>query len=153
MSRLNDIVSEVIVATQDSDGSIPTQRAVMLGVPLVKKDDEAVDQCIAEALAIRIKNVATRERNKTGSGPADHEDLFGLRPRHALDVDGRVLKATHALTRIEFERIRQIRRDSLTADEAYLALLDNAAAVVSPVWNVHPELTFGEVCDLLRKAA
>jgi hypothetical protein len=151
---LSDIVLQVIDETKDADGSIPTQKAVTLGLPLVKRDGEAVDQCIKEALSIRIKNVATRERNKEkGSAPSDMEDLFGLRPRHALDIEGRVLKATHALTRLDFERIRQIRRESLLADAAYLKKLDDAAAALSGIWDDHPALTYGEACALLRRAA
>jgi hypothetical protein len=150
---LSDIVSQVISDTKDSNGSVRTHDAVERGVPLVKEDDEAVDQCISEALSIRIKNVALNERKKDKTRISGPDDLFGLRGRHALDTDGRMLKATHALTRLEFERIRQIRRDSLRADEAYLAKLDNAAAVVSPVWDANPDLTFGEVCALLRRAA
>ena len=149
---LSDIVSKVIADTQDDDGSVNTHAAVTMGVPLVKEDEEAVDQCISEALAVRIKSKATREERNSRERPDGHADLFGLRGRHALDIEGRVLKATHALTRLEFERIRQIRRISLAADEAYLAKLDNAAAAVAPLWDIHPSLTFGEVCAL-RKAA
>lgn len=153
MSRLTDIVSEVISETKDAEGSINTSQAVTLGVPMVRKDDKAVDQCISEALAIRIKAVATRERKKSNTGSRDQLSFFDLRPRHALDIEGRILKSTHALTRLEFERIRQIRRESLSADAAYLQKLDNAAIAVAPFWDAHPEATFGEVCDLLRKAA
>ena len=85
---LADIVSRVIDATQDHDGSVNTHAAVVMGVPLVKADDEAVDQCISEALAVRIKSKATREEKKSRERPGDHPDLFGLRPRHALDIEG-----------------------------------------------------------------
>lgn len=147
---LSDIVSKAIDETKDGDGSIRTHEAVKVGFPLVKGDDEAVDQCISEALAERIKKAAQNEKNLDKARISGPDDLFGLRTRHALDTDGRMLKATHALTRLEFERIRQIRRESLKADEAYLAKLDNAAAAVSPLWDAHPDMTFGEVCDLLR---
>jgi hypothetical protein len=107
---LSEIVSRVVAETQDASGSIVTRTAVEIGKPLVRGDDEAVDQCISEALAIRIKAVAQREGKKSEKLDPKQPELFGLRPRHALDIEGRVLKATHALNRIEFERIRQIRR-------------------------------------------
>jgi len=152
MSRLTDIVSEVIASTQDAEGSINTGVAVTKGVPLVKADAEAVDQCISEALAKRIKDAATRARKAAEDAPDAQPDLFDLRPRHALDIEGRTLKSTHALSRLEFERIRQIRRDSLASDEAYLARLDNAASALAPIWDAYPALTYGEACDLLRES-
>lgn len=150
---LSDIVSKVVAETQDASGSIVTRDAVEIGKPLVREDEEAVDQCISEALAIRIKAAAQRENKKSEKRDPRQPELFGLRPRHALDIEGRILKSTHALTRIEFERIRQIRRESLVADAAYLKKLDDAARALSTIWDSNPELTFGEVCDLFQKAA
>lgn len=152
MSRLTDIVSQVVASAQDAEGSIDSHAAVTMGVPLVKADDEAVDQCISEALAKRIKDAATRVSKAANDAPDSQSDLFELRPRHALDIEGRTLKSTRALSRLEFERIRQIRRESLANDAAYLARLDNAASTLAPIWDAQPALTYGEACDLLRQS-
>lgn len=153
MSRLTDIVSEVIAASQDSEGSLNDRhRAISLGVPLVKEDAEAVDQCIAEALGKRIKDAMTRAPSVAASAPDRQVNLFDLRPAHALDTEGRVIKTTRALSRLEFERIRQIRRDQIANDAAYLKRLDEAAVALGPIWDANPALNYGEAEDLFRLA-
>lgn len=148
---LADIVQEAIAATE-RDKQIVTHAAVEYAFPIVRDDDEATDQCVREALSKRIKDAATRRDRGSRDNDGDRQPLlFDLRPRHALDTDGRILKNTRAMTRIEFSRVREIRRKSIIADEAYLKQLDEAAAALSPIWDLYPALTFGEVEEIYRR--
>jgi hypothetical protein len=148
---LADIVSDAIAATE-RNSTIVTHAAVEYAFPIVRNDDEATDQCIREALGKRIKDVATRrDRKPPGSDSETEPLLFDLRPRHALDTDGRTIKTTRAMTQLEFTRVREIRRQTIINDEGYLKQLDEAAAALAPIWDLYPDLTFGEAEDLYRR--
>lgn len=158
MSSLAEIVGRVVDACQTPDGSIVTADAVTMALPLVKEDAEACDTLLCEALSKRIKDAATRARAAAMDADGRQPSFWGdkLRPRYALDIEGRSLKNTNSLTRLEFERIRQIRRDQLAADAAALAVLDEAATALSPIWDLNPALSFGEVMQVylsIRSAA
>lgn len=147
---LADIVQEAIAATEKNE-QINTHAAVEHAFPIVRDDDEATDQCVRETLARRIKDVATRREGQSRNKEDHQPVLFDLRPRHALDTDGRIIKNTRAMTRMEFSRVRDIRRQSIIADEAYLKQLDEAATALAPIWDLYPTLTFGEAEEIYRR--
>jgi len=148
---LADIAQKAIGATELNEQSI-THAADEYALRIVRSDDEATDQCIREALSKRIKDTATRRDRGGGGSDKDRQALlFDLRPRHALDTEGRVLKDTRAMIRIEFNRVREIRRKSIADDAAYLEQLDRAAAALGPIWDLYPALTFGEAEEIYRR--
>lgn len=158
MSTLNDIIGQVIEACDAPEG-IDTHRAVDMAVPMVLADDDARDQIIREGLWKRIKDQATRamRRMQADENVQDEQlDLFGkLRRRYALDVDGRRLKNTRDLSRMEFRRLIQIREKQVEDDVAHLKVLRDVEAAVSRVWDVLPDQPLGKVMDvyLVQRAA
>jgi hypothetical protein len=90
--------------------------------------------------------VGTRRGRGDPGGSKDQLDIiFDLRVRHVLDLKERVIKRTRDLLRLEFDRVRAIRRLSLEQDAVYLDRLDRAALALSPYWDELPAATFGEV--------
>ena len=142
---LSDIVGRVIDLC-DIGGEIDMHKAVQTAFPLVLADAEARDQVIMEGLARRIKEVATRLRRKGRDGADDQPSFFGdrLRRRYALDLDGRVVKDTDSMTRLEFERLISIREKQLLDDTTHLAVLREAREALGPIWDTHPEYTYGQ---------
>ncbi len=152
MSSISDIVGRVIELCETPAAGIDVHRAIEVGMPLVRNDPDMMDQLAREGLAKRIKDQATRiARQMEGESPDDGDqlDFFGkLRPRYALDTDGRRLKNTRDLTRIEFRRLITIREEQVAADMAHLKILRDAEDAVSLLWDFHPDLAFGQVMDL-----
>lgn len=140
---LSDIVGRAILLCE-IDGITKTHKAVEAALALVSEDDEARDQLLREALFKRIKDAATKMRR------VDDEDrqvsFFGdkLRFRYALDLDGHTIKETNFLTRKEFDRLISIREKQITDDLVHLNVLKEAQRQLSPIWDLHPEYTYGE---------
>lgn len=141
---LNDIVGRAIELC-DLHGAIDTHQAVQTAIPLVMADEEAADQLIREALTKRIKDAATKMTRRADLDRRQ-ESFFGnqLRTRYALDLDGRIIKDTEFLSRIEFNRVISIREKQIKDDAAALAVLIRARDALSPIWDMHPEYTYGE---------
>ena len=151
MSALNDIIGRVIDECDAPDG-IDTHRAVDMAFPLVAEDDEARDQLIREGLWKRIKDQATRALRKIqsdGNSRDEQLDLFGmLKHRYAIDVDGRKIKNTRDLSRLEFRRLIAVREQQIEQDTAHLKVLRNVHAAVSIVWDLLPDQPLGRVMDV-----
>jgi hypothetical protein len=148
LSALNDIIGRVIDECDAPDG-IDTHRAVDIAFPLVIADEEARDQIIREGLWKRIKDQATRAlRRLQADGNAQDEqlDLFGqLKRRYALDIDGRRIKNTADLSRLEFRRLIAIREQQIEQDTAHLKVLRDVESAVSLVWDILPDQSLGRV--------
>jgi len=142
---LNDIIGHII-ELYDIGNQIETHKAVQAAFPLVLADEEARDQIILEGLSKRIKDMATRAHRKSDDDPDKQTSFFGdrLRQRYALDVDGRVIKDTDAMSRIEFERLIAIREKQMDADAAHLNVLKAAREALAPFWDAHPDYTYGQ---------
>lgn len=151
---LNDILAQAIDETRHGP-SLSTHEAIEAALPRVKEDEEALDQILREGLGKRIKDMVTKELRKRATESAGQGLLpfDQLRKAYALDTDGRMIKNTDALTRGEWERIREIRRKQIEADTAHLKLLDDVTEMVDDIWQPRPELTFGEVKALWFRSA
>lgn len=151
MSALNDIIGRVIEECDKPDG-IDTSRAVELAFPLVVADEEAREQIIREGLWKKIKDQATRalrRLHENGNAFDEQLDLFGkLKNRYALDIDGRRLKNTTELSRMELRRLITIREQQIEHDTAHLKVLRDVETAVSWVWDLVPDRTLGEVMKL-----
>lgn len=155
MASLTDIVGRVIDSCDRPGLGIDLHRAIEMAVPLVMDDPEALGICVRHGLAKDIKDAATRATRSAESSSPDGEtlDLFGkLRARYAVDIEGRVLKNTRDLSRLEFQRLIAIREAQIVADQEHLTALRDAAITVSPLWDINPAMAFGHVVDLYRAA-
>lgn len=140
---LSDIVGRVIDVCK-KDGRIDTHRAIEAGLPLVLQDDDVRDKLIRDALGRAI--LAASTRISRASDGTKQSSFFGdkLRQGYALDIDGRMIKETDSLTLIEFDRLILIREKQITDDIAHLNVLREAKRQLSPIWDVHPDYTYGQ---------
>jgi len=142
---LSNIIGRVLELCP-ANGAIDVHEAVQTAMPLVMADDEAMRQLLTEALGKRIKDAATSQMRRAadvGVQPSFFGNL--MRQAYALDIEGRQIKETSYLTRIEFERIIVIREKQLIADTTQLNVLRRARAALAPLWDMNPEYTYGEV--------
>lgn len=143
--RFNDIIGKLIQEYDLPGQGIDMEAAASAGVEMVKADDEIADQLIHDAIWKRIKDAATKAKKQAETTDENSQPtLFNVRPRHAIDTEGRVVKRTEDLSRFEWKRIIQIRWDQVQADQAYLNELMKADAALSPIWDEHPDYTYGE---------
>ena len=152
MSRLSDVIHEVIEA-ETHGGRLDIHHAATKARR--KLDDDDVEMLIIESLMKRIKATVAlvrqelvSERIAQGSFP-----FPDLRRAYAVDTDGQYVIDTGALSRRQFQHIIALRRKQVADDTAHLRVLEAAFEFVTPYWDRHPDLTFGEVCELYRKAA
>jgi hypothetical protein len=148
---LTDIVHRVIELCE-VDGTVSQTRAVSAGVPLVMADPEAVGECVRETVWRRVGAVTKRVARQLTAAPNQLEMFPGLRSHYAVDTDGRVLKQTKMLSRLEFERVIDIREKQVADDVAHLGVLLQARRKVRRLWDANPALTFGEVEALFRQS-
>ena len=153
---LNDIVGQAIEATR-KNGRIVLHDAVEFAVPRIKADPEALDRVIRDGLSRQIKTQYTKEIDAVSKEQSGQSSLpfDRVRRAYALDLNGRELKETEHMVRIEWQRIRAIRRQQIVNDMAHLKDLDDADLLLAPLWDANPALTYGEVKALwiLRKPA
>lgn len=144
--RLSDLIGQLIEEYDQPGYGIDMHAAAAAGVERVQSDEDVTQELIRDAIWKRIKDAAQRaKRNAEKSDQNDQPTLFNLRARHAIDAEARVVKRTEDLTRLEFKRLINIRWEQVQADQAYLNELMKAEAALSPIWDAHPEATYGEV--------
>ena len=157
MSQLNDAIGRAIELHDHPGQGIEVHSCVKTAWGLLKDDDESVEILCKEAIAKRIKDKVTNASRNAATASSTQLPLFpNLRAAYALDIDGRRLKDTRDLSRMEFKRLIVIRRDQLTADAAHLKHLTDAEREVAALWDASPGKTFGEICDIYaaqRRAA
>jgi len=73
--------------------------------------------------------------------------FFKLPGAVSLDLEGRKIKFTRSLTRLEYQRASKIRKDHHTASGDAIKEFDAAEAAVAPYWDQNPEWTFGQCLD------
>jgi hypothetical protein len=141
---LSSIIGEVLQRFH-KNGRINTDNAIKSAKKLVRKDDEAVEDCIDDAVSRRITNAATRaKRAKSGQ---DQPSFFGdeLRQSYAVDTEGREIVDTDFLSRLQFNRLISIREKQFIDDRRHLDVLRRANRMLSPIWDRMPGATYGEV--------
>jgi hypothetical protein len=155
MSRLNDLINEAILIHTNADGALVPHEAVSAIKPSL--DDESRDVLVTEALTSRVTAAAKNSRTaifksaKNRNLELPFSDLHGAYP---LDLEGRYVKRTESLLRAEMQRVISIREKQIVDDTKHLAELRAAFTAVEPIWDAHPDWTFGQCCNaLLRKAA
>lgn len=154
MSRLSDVVKEVVEATRDGRGKCDVHRAVEIGMP--KLDEEARAQLVREAFGDRVKAQAEKGAKAIAKKAYEAHGTAPLFPElhrgYAVEAEGRVIIATEYLSRLDFERVIAVREKSVKDDLAHLNYLRRTLAAVAPVWDRNPSLTFGAVCEVYAEA-
>lgn len=154
MSRLSDLVNDAILTNTRRDGTIDANAAVADIRPNLDDDDR--DILVSEALVARVTNAAKTSKAAI-LGHAKKRNLElpfeGLHGAYPLDLDGRYIKRTEALTRAEFERVISIREKQIIDDMAHLKRLREAFAVLEPIWAANPDWTVAECVAWATKAS
>lgn len=147
MSKFNEIIGRVVSVFEDAP-TIDQKSALQSAKELILQDEEATDQAVSMAAQKAIKDRATAHERKVSEEDARQLAMIFKRPirnRYAVDTDGRVLKLTSELSRLEWRRIIAIREKQLADDAAQLQALKERENAFGPLWDVHPHLTYREV--------
>jgi hypothetical protein len=147
MSRLSDLIAEVADGLREQSAAVTIHDVVAETRGRVDDDDRA--QLIDEALAERAKRYLVRARGAANDtvGAGQGALPFGLQAAYPVDLDGRQIKSTRHLTRVELRRVIAIREASVQADQAKLHDLRLAEVATAPYWDADPALLFGDVID------
>lgn len=153
MSRLNDRISAAIEAARDETGRVDLHVAIGAVKPTLTDEDK--ERLIDDSLHRRAKTCATRGRAELKARASQSQaDLpFELQAAYALDLDGRYVKQTIDLTRVEVRRLIQIREEQATADAVHLNELKRAEREAGPIWDAHPDWVFGQVLNAVVQRA
>jgi hypothetical protein len=160
----NEIIARTLSVCRGPDGSVRQHEALTFADAEITaavtlggdpQGVEAVEHLAQAELWRRITGASRRarrsaERSAPAQGTMYHR--WGLHEGHVVDSDGTRLKETDELTQLEFARIREIRREQIEHDRAYLELLDNVADALDPIWQIAPELTLGRATALYLAA-
>ncbi len=148
---LAEVISKVIDELVGTDGVLDYERAIKRAYDLLRESERR--GLIEQALWQRLKQAMTRSKDSLRrASTIDFSSLFpGLFAAYALDADGeRTIKRTASLTQLEFKRAIAIREKQIKDDRAALTAMERAYKAVEPIWNAHPQLTFGEICEIYQ---
>lgn len=149
---LAKVITTVIDEQVGDDGVLDYDKAVKRGYLLLMESERR--GLVEQGLWQRLKQAMARGRaSASGSKTRDFGDVFpGLYRAYTLDLNGEhTTKQTDMLTELEFKRAIAIREAQVIADTEALEVLRRAYASVKPIWESHPDLTFGEVCEIYRR--
>lgn len=149
--RLNDVVAEIV-------GEVIAGRAINKRQAAVDRwdDIDADGRYLAgiDGVVARIdgRARAVRVRAEKSTGAAQAELPFQLPAAVAMDLERTTLVATRALSRTEFERAIEIRRQQIAHDSAALREWRNALRQADRFWADHPDWCFGQCLDAILAA-
>jgi len=150
--RLNDVVSEIITDVISGKAINKRQAAVDRWDDIdgdgkyIAGIDGVVTRIDGRARSLRLK--ATQKANS-----AQAELPFQLPAAVAMDLDGTTLVATRRLSRTEFARAIEIRRQQIAHDNAALREWRQALRQADRFWGDHPDWSFGQCLDAILAAA
>jgi hypothetical protein len=156
---LREIIGDLIEEFEDVGSSIKMHAAIKAGRPRVMADPDALVMLVDEGLQRHLKRTATTTLGSDGTRmrkSANRDDprqtnmynVFGLKPRYALDNDDLDVKRTDWLTRAEVRKLREVRQKQLFDDTRHLEKIATAEDTVGPLWDDHPDLLFGQIIEL-----
>lgn len=149
--RLNDVVAEIL-------GDVMSGRPVNKRQAAVDRwdDIDADGQYLAgiDGVVARIdgRARALRVKAEKSAGDAQPDLPFQLPAAVAMDIGGTTLVATRALSRIQFERAIEIRRQQIAHDNHALREWRNALRQADRFWAAHPGWSFGQCLDAILAA-
>ncbi|BAS01114.1 hypothetical protein [Blastochloris viridis] len=150
--RLNDVVAEIV-------GNVIAGRTINKRQAAVERwdDIDADGQYLAgiDGLVGRIDDRARALRVKAEktAGSAQAELPFQLPAAVAMDLEGTTLVATRKLSRAQFERAIEIRRQQIAHDSAALREWRIALHQADRFWADHPDWSFGQCLDAIHGVA
>ena len=148
--RLNDVVFDVIEAVRQ--GAVLNKRQAA-----VDRWDEidAEGQYLAgiEGFIARIDAKARQTRVQTAHRAGDDQPPlpFALPAAVSMDLEGQTLRATRGLSRAEFVRAIEIRRQQIAQDSAALREWRMALQQADSFWARHPDWSFGQCLDAIMR--
>ena len=150
--RLNDVVAEIV-------GNVIEGKPVNKRQAAVERwdDIDADGQYLAgiDGVVARIDSRARglRVKAEKSAGNAQPELPFQLPAAVAMDLEGTTLVATRKLSRAQFERAIEIRRQQIAHDSHALREWRNALRQADRLWVAHPDWSFGDCLDAILAAA
>lgn len=141
---LGKIVAEAIEANE-AEGTINRQGAISAAVPQVLADEEMTEMCVRGHLSKLITSSSRKRNREAAEADPCQIGLFGLRDSYVLGDEEGNIKRTESLSRIEFESIIRVRQKSVNDDIIHLNRLQEAARVTRPIWDEHPDWSWGQV--------
>jgi hypothetical protein len=148
MSRLSDVIAQVIEDQLTTEGTIVPARAAISALAMLEGDD--IELLASAELRRKFKEAMVLARRSAGkANKAQSSFPFpDIRLAHALDIENRIIKLTSEMTEIEFNRVIDIRVKSIRDDTAYLDKLLQARDELAPIWKAQPDLTFAQACEV-----
>lgn len=149
--RLNDVVAEIV-------GHVLAGRTINKRQAAVDRwdDIDAEGRYLAgiDGVVARIESRARALKVRTGKTVyAAQPDLpFELPAAVAMDLEGQTLRATRGLSRAEFVRAIEIRRQQIAQDSAALREWRQALRQADRIWARHPDWSFGQCLDAIMGA-
>ena len=146
--RLNDVVAEIV-------GAVIAGRSLNKRQAAVDRwdDIDADGQYLAgiDGVVARIDQRARSLRLKAERSPAPEQPPlpFQLPAAVAMDLEGTSLVATRHLTRAEFERAIEIRRQQIAHDSDALREWREALRQADRFWAARPDWSFGDCLDAI----
>ena len=152
MSRLNDLIAQVVEETMSAQGTVSARACALKVVGML--EDDVVSHLACGELRKRIKAFLEKagKSAKTASAAQTSFPFPDIRLAHALDTEERVIKLTQDMTADEFDRVIAIREQSIKADAIYLNKLKSARSELAPFWAERPEWTFAAACEAFVEA-
>ena len=153
MSRLSDLVNDAILTNTADDGTINVTGAMESIKPSL--DDECREVLINEALTTRVTTAAKSAKSNLRSRASQRNfelPFKGLHHAYPLDLDGRYIKRTEALSRVEFESVINIREKQIINDMGHLEKLRSAHAAMLPIWKENPDWIVQQCVEALLKS-
>jgi len=146
MSRLSDVIGQVIEEYTDDGGKLVLQDAAKAAFGLLDDDDR--NSLTIETLAARIKQAAGAARKSAAKIADEQGELPFKNIRRAYALSDGSVKLTEMMRMFEFCKLIEIRSKQLADDSAHLDDLRSAYRSLEPIWREHPAATFGEACRL-----
>lgn len=150
--RLNDVVAAIV-------GDVINGKPVNKRQAAVERwdDIDADGQYIAgiDGLVARINDRARSLRVRAGekSAGAQPQLPFQLPAAVSMDLEEAALLATRTLTRAQFVRAIEIRRQQIANDSQALREWRSALRQADRIWSLHPDWTFGQCLDAILDAS
>jgi hypothetical protein len=151
MSRLTEVMAEVIEQQLTAAGTIVPAQAASAALSMLDDDDIGL---LASAELRRKFKAAMGQARESIANAVKAQTSFpfpDIRLAHSIDIDNRVIKLTSEMSEIEFNRVIDIRVKSIADDTAYLDKLLQARDELAPIWRAQPDLTFAEACEVFSR--
>lgn len=149
MTAYSNIINKTVSDAMDSDGFDAAVEAPKVYKKISKTDRERTSiATITRDLKDAASAIAKRAIKEHEAAQKAFE-FFDLPGAVSLDIEGRKIKLTRSLSRIEFQRAGRIRKDHHAALGVAVEQFEKAERALGPYWDHHPDWTAGQCMDQL----